>query len=94
MADDFERMVRRALAGDKDRGRRRKSAAPPSRPPMTAHPCVDWDDEHVHRHLEACRTGRDEHGEWVPRTTAESWAYLWETMPSHEKWPVREVEVP
>ena len=52
--------------------------------PSIAHPCTDWDDDHVKEHLRACQTGRDPiTGEWDfdADNEAEVWAWLWETMP-------------
>jgi hypothetical protein len=83
MSDDFNRLVLREGGGGGGRNRRRRGP-PPGRPPFTAHPCIDWDPEHVEKHLQACRTGRDPvTGEWDIDTDnqAEVWAWLWETTP-------------
>ena len=74
-------------------------------PPYIAHPCTDWDDEHVARHLETCQQGRDP-ATWQwhidPADSRQVWAYLWETMGKPRTdgsidfgpWPVREIEIP
>jgi hypothetical protein len=105
VADDFERMIRRAAAGGGDRGRKRRRSGPPDRPPFIAHPCTAWDDAHVRKHLAACERGRDPTtGEWAidHHDSAQVWAWIWETTAKSQPdgsidfgpWPVREVEVP
>lgn len=84
MSGDFGRLVLREGGGGGGRvGRRR--GLPPRRPPFTAHPCIDWDEELVQQHLRACQTGRDPvTGEWDidPDNASEVWAWLWEHMPT------------
>ena len=102
MTDDLDRLLMRE-AGGGGGGRKRRRGQPPSRPVLVAHPCTNWTDAHVQKHLRAFRRAHDAEGQWDfdPDDADEVWCYLWESMGTRRPdgvidfgpWQVREIEV-